>query len=185
MSEETIICCICDRVIIPHPKAGKRQKTCGDERCRKEYKKESNARWRKENPDHWKDDYPRVKGWLDLHPGYLKQYRGEHPEYVQKNRDNQRLRDHKRKVHLDIQAKLNRQPSDIVRIIETAPQVSRLDIQADLIMQPIEVTLLLSHLFRIAPLDIQDKMEFTMFFRDNRAIKTGGDGYGRPMDRGS
>lgn len=185
MPEEKKSCCICHRIIIHHTKAEKRQKTCGDKECQKELKKENNARWRKENPEHWKGDYPRVKEWLDQHPGYLKQYRQEHPEYVKNNRDNQRGRDHKRKVHLDIQAKLNRQPSDIIRIIKTAPESSHLDIQDELIMQPLEVTLLLSHMFQIAPLDIQDKMEFSTFFGDNRAIKTGGGGYGHPMDRGS
>ena len=100
-------CCICATSFLPRRTVGDRQKTCGNPSCQRSHKQNANARWRSNNPQYSRDDYPRVRTWLDQHPGYLTQYRHDHPEYVRKNREAQKRRDRQGRVHLDIQAEMD------------------------------------------------------------------------------
>ena len=122
-------CPYCKIYFTPHVKVGSRQKTCGKPACKKTLKAENNRRWRGKNSDYYKDDYHRVKQWLDDHPGYLKHYRESHPEYVQKNREAQRLRDRKKRLLLDIQDQLSIKPIEMTFLFGTLPC---LDIQVQL-----------------------------------------------------
>lgn len=146
-------CPYCQTYFIPHPSVSKRQRTCGKNECQKLRKAENNSQWRQKNPKHYKGDYSRLKAWLDDHPGYLKQYRQNHPEYIRKNKKAQSLRDRSKKLHLDIQAKLRRQRTGIINELWDH---SNLDIQAEPILKPIEITFLFSHFSR---LDIQAEMD--------------------------
>ena len=181
MQEERQTCCICSASYIPHPKVGTRQKTCGNPICQRIRKENNNARWRRNNPDYDKNDYDRIKACLEKNHGYLKRYRQNHPEYVRKNRDAQRYRDRAKKLHLDIQAKLNKQPIEIISQMENAPPSSCLDIQAEFLLEPLEITFLMSRFAHFPCLDIQTKMAFTAPLLDNRAIKQGGGVYGCQM----
>ena len=174
-------CCICSISFWPHRKLGERQKTCGNPPCQKALKANNNARWRRDNPGYGKNDYPRVKAYLEKNPGYLQRYRQSHPEYVQKNRDAQKCRDRTKRIHLDIQAKLSRQPSEIVAQSKSIPKVSHLDIQDEFILKPIEITLFLSHFVHFSHLDIQAEMDFSVSLPDNGIIKHGGGAYGCKM----
>ncbi len=147
------------------PRRGQRQKTCGSSSCQKALKKDNNARWREENPKYCRGDYPRVKAWLDLHPGYLRRYRQTHFAYVENNRRSQKLRDRQRKLHLDIQAKIKRQPSEIIDRLWNLPD---LDIQDEISLQPLEVTLLLS---TFPCLDIQVLLDKKGCPKDNDIIE--------------
>lgn len=142
-------CPYCERYLTNDPRVRKRRKTCGDSLCQKALKRENNANWRKKNPDYFRKDYERLKVWLLKHPGYLKYYRATHPEYVRRNREAQRQRDRRRRVHLDIQAKIRGQLPEIIKELDHLPF---LDIQAKKSTQPLEI----SFLFRSYPLlDIQ------------------------------
>lgn len=174
-------CCICANSFIPHRAVGDRQKTCGSPSCKKRHKQNANEQWRLNNPDYNRDDYPRVRTWLDQRPGYLTRYRHDHPEYVRKNRENQRRRDRQRRVRLDIQAKLSRQPADIMDHLTKVPPACDLDIQDEHILKPLEITFVLSRLAHMPCLDIQAEMDFLPHLRDNGAIKPGGDNYGCPL----
>src|SRR3990172_124598 len=115
-------CPYCHTFFIPSPRGGgKNQKICKKPSCKKALKAENNARWKWENPDHWHNDYPRVKQWLDQHPGYLKQYRADHPEYVQKNREAQGQRDRKKRIHLDIQDDKTPKPLEVTFLVRSFP----------------------------------------------------------------
>lgn len=160
-------CRYCKRLFIPDPRVGDRQKTCGDPLCQKAHKVENNALWRSRNPDHFRKDYPRVKEWLDQHPGYLKQYRETHPEYVKKNREAQRVRDRRKKLRLDIQAEIKRQASEITNQLWNLPH---LDIQDEISIQPPEMTFLFSSL---PCLDIQVPLDNPFCLRENVTIHTG------------
>jgi hypothetical protein len=105
-------------------------------------KANNNQNWRQNNPKYYKEDYLRLKAWLDNHAGYLKQYRQNHPEYTQKNKKAQLLRDRSKKLHLDIQAELRRQRTEIINELW---DYSNLDIQAEPTLKPIEITFLFSH----------------------------------------
>ena len=172
-SKETKIttrkCPYCHTFFIPTPRGGgKDQKVCKKPSCKKALKAESNARWRRNNPNSCLNDYPRVKQWLDQHPDYLKQYRANHPEYVQKNRDAQRQRDQRKKLHLDIQAQIRDQLPEITKQLQHLPF---LDIQDDRSPKPLEMTFLL-HSFPY--LDIQIQIAKSIHLEQNKIIQTGG-----------
>jgi hypothetical protein len=181
MQEKKRKCCICSTLFTPHRKASNSQKVCEKPECKKIHKRNNNARWRQNNPDYYKDDYDRLKSWLTKHPGYLEQYRQEHPGYVQKNREAQKRRERHKKRHLDIQAKLSRQPSEIMDKLEDVLPASHLDIQDGFILQPLEITLFLSRFIHFSRLDIQAVMDFPFPLQDNGAIKRGGGAYGCKM----
>ena len=160
-------CRYCKRLFLPDPRVGERQKSCGDPLCQKAHKVENNARWRGRNPDYFRNDYPRVKEWLDQHPGYLKDYRQSHPEYVKKNREARRLRYRRKKLCVDIQAEIKRQSIEITDKLWHLPHV---DIQAERSIQPFEMTLL----FGTFPcLDIQVPLDNAFCLRQNATIHPG------------
>jgi hypothetical protein len=160
-------CRYCGRLFIPDPRVGDHQVTCDDPHCKKTHKATNNARWRRRNPDYFRNDYPRVKQWLDQHPGYLKQYRQSHPEYVKKNRERQRVRDRRKSLYLDIRAEIKRQAPEITNQLWN---LSRLDMQDEISAQPIEMTFLFSNL---PCLDIQVPLDNAFCLRDNATINTG------------
>lgn len=164
-------CRYCKRLFIPDPRVGERQKTCGDPLCQKSHKMQNNTRWRKRNPDYFRDDYPRVKQWLDQHPGYLKHYRESHPQYVKKNRQSQRVRDRSKRLCLDIQAEIKRQTPQITNQLWHLPH---LDIQDEISIKPLQMTLLFSNL---PCLDIQVPLDKPFCLRDNALIHKGGKGH--------
>ena len=162
-------CPYCHTVFIPTPRGGgKNQKVCGEPSCKKALKAESNARWRRNNAKHLRDEYVRVKQWLEQHPGYLKQYRTNHPQYVQKNREAQRKRDQRKKAHLDIQARIKEQLPEITKQLR---QLSDLDIQDAKMSEPLEMTFLLSS---FPCLDIQIQIAKSVRLDHNFIIQTGG-----------
>ena len=160
-------CRYCKRLFIPDPRVGERQKTCGDPLCQKAHKAKNNTRWRGRNPDYFKNDYPRIKGWLDQHPGYLKQYRQSHPGYVKKNREARRLRYRRKRLRVDIQAEIKRKSIEITDKLWNLPDV---DIQAEISAQPPEMTFLFSTLPCV---DIQVPIDNTLCLRQNATIHTG------------
>lgn len=160
-------CRYCKRLFLPDPRVGKRQKTCGDPLCQKTHKVKNNARWRRRNPDYFKNDYPRVKDWLDHHPGYLKDYRQSHPEYVKKNREARRLRYRRKRLCVDIQAEIKRQSIEITDKLWNLPDV---DIQDEISIQPLEMTFLFSTLPCV---DIQILLDNHFCLRENATINTG------------
>ncbi|MCW4017066.1 MAG: hypothetical protein NWF00_00030 [Candidatus Bathyarchaeota archaeon] len=160
-------CPYCKTPFSPDPNVGNRQKTCGKPACKRALKAENNRRWRQRNPDYYRNDYCRLRAWLEHNPGYLKRYRESHPEYIEKNRKAQKVRDRRKKLRLDIQAQLKRQASDITN--ELWKSVN-LDIQAQLEAKPLEMTFLFS---TIPCLDIQTQMDSTFPGKENGPIVCG------------
>ena len=161
-------CRYCRASFVPNPRVRQRQKTCAKPACKKALKAENNLRWRQENPDCCHHDYPRVKEWLDQHPDYLKRYRQSHPPYVQKNRQAQRLRDRRKKLHLDIQAQIQDQVPEITEQLWNQPD---LDIQASIPLQPLKMTFLFSS---FPCLDIQAQMDKAVCPKENGIIMNRG-----------
>jgi hypothetical protein len=158
-------CPYCKRFLTLNPRVRKQRKTCGRPSCQKALNRDNSARWRQGHPESCHPDYPRVKAWLDRHPGYLKRYRETHPAYADNNRQAQRLRDRRKKLHLDIQNKIKRQPS---KIIDQLWDLSHLDIQNETSLQPIEI----SYLFSTFPcLDIQNSLANNLCLKENDTIE--------------
>ena len=167
-------CPYCHTFFIPSPRGGgKNQKVCKKPSCKKALKAENNARWKWENPEHWHNDYSRVKQWLDQHPGYLKQYRDDHPEYIKKNHDAQRQRDQRRRLGLDIQARIRDQLPEITKQLRQLPD---LDIQDAKTTQPLEMTFLLSS---FPCLDIQIQIAKSIPLEHNFIIQNGGNDHAK------
>ena len=160
-------CPYCKTPFTPHPKVGDRQKICGKPACKKALKSENNRRWRQGNPGYYRNDYPRLREWLDQNPGYLEHYRENHSAYVEKNREAQRVRDRRKKLRLDIQARLKRQAPEITNQLW---RFSNLDIQAQLDAKPPEMTFLFSTL---PCLDIQVPLDRASCVGENAAIPCG------------
>jgi len=160
-------CPYCKSSFMPHPRVGNRQKTCGKPDCRKRLKAKNNKRWREENPDYFRNDYQRVKTWLDEHPDYLKTFRENNPDYVKKNREAQRIRDRGKKIRLDIQAQLKEKLPDIINQTWSLPN---LDIQDEISLKPAEMTFLFS---TFPCLDMQDEMDRVRYPGENGNISKG------------
>lgn len=45
-------CAVCRRWYLPDPRTRHRQKTCGSDKCRVEWRRRTQARWRTRNPDY-------------------------------------------------------------------------------------------------------------------------------------
>jgi S-adenosylmethionine hydrolase len=110
-------CAFCGQSFTPDPRAGKRQKACPRKECRRQRKSLSQKRWVEKNPEYFHGRYANTRAWLDQHPGYLREYRRNHPEYVEKNR----IRTSARKKELkegqfDIQDELKSQLIDISQV---------------------------------------------------------------------
>ncbi len=157
-------CRYCQSSFIPNPRVGKRQKTCGKPACKKALKAQNNARWRKENPDCCRNDYPRVKQWLDEHLDYLNHYRQTHPEYVQRNREARKLRYRRKKLGVDIQAQIKDQLPGITEQLWNQPFV---DIQASIQTQLHGMTFLFSS---FPCFDIQAQMDKALCPKENGII---------------
>jgi hypothetical protein len=136
--------CFCGTIIISNKKIGSRQKTCGSKDCQRELKRRNNARWRKNNPDHWCNDYARVKTWLDEHPGHLEGYRKSHPEYVSKGREAQKLRDRSKRLRSNLQDKITKQTPNIIAQLWDKSRLDNPDTQGKMTMKPLEAVFLLS-----------------------------------------
>ena len=165
-------CPYCQRFLTLNPRVRKRRKTCGHPSCQKALNRENSARWKQEHPDSCRPDYPRVKLWLDRHPSYLRHYRETHPAYVENNRQAQRLRDRRKKLHLDIQAKIKRQAPEIIDQLWNLPH---LDIRNERGLQPLEITLLFS---TFPCLDMQNSLDKNLGLKDNGLIAPGGQFHG-------
>lgn len=71
----TKVCEVCRTTFTPDPCVGKRQRVCEKLRCQRERRQRSQRNWLAQNPDAFRGRYPKLKLWLDAHPGYLKNYR--------------------------------------------------------------------------------------------------------------
>ena len=126
-------CAFCGQFFIPDPRVGARQKACYQKKCRRQRKALSQKRWVEENPDYFCGRYENTRAWLEQRPGYLREYRRNHPEYVERNRIKARERKKEQKVgRFDIQDELK---SQLIDISQVKPRKVGLDIQDELSAQ--------------------------------------------------
>lgn len=151
-------CRFCGIWFYPHPRSGARQLCCSAAACAKKREKYSQTTWHHEkDPTYDLGRYEGTKQWLHEHPGYLRNYRATHPDYVQKNREQQKKRDQKRRSgNLDIR--------DALMLQELSHQVDtyksgNLDIRDPLLPYPV---LFLGLMSCIRNLDIQDSIGISL-----------------------
>lgn len=90
-------CAHCRQVFIPNPRV-KHQEYCGHQICQKARK----AKWQRQkmalDSDYRLNQKDAQQQWQEKHSGYWDKYRQSHPEYCQRNRQLQKLRDAKRRA---------------------------------------------------------------------------------------
>jgi hypothetical protein len=65
---------------------------CSDPACQRERKRQWQHEKRKNDADYQDNQSRAQRAWLDRHPDYWRIYRGKHPEYAERNRVQQRIR---------------------------------------------------------------------------------------------
>lgn len=96
-------CANCRQWFNPDPRSFLRenqlyQRYCSKLICCKSSKKESQAKWLGKNRDYFKGEVHKrdCRRWVSKHPGYWRGYRRLHPDYVEANRQTQKIRDQRR-----------------------------------------------------------------------------------------
>ena len=70
---------------------------CEDERCQKERRRRWQKKKRHSDADYRDNERRAQRSWTERHPEYWQDYRREHPEYAERNRQQQRDRDRRRR----------------------------------------------------------------------------------------
>jgi hypothetical protein len=95
MSKTTHKCAHCREQFKPNPRV-KNQKYCGKRECRKARR----AKWQRDkiatDEDYRENQKICSQKWEVRHPGYYRQYRRKHPEYTERNRILQQIRNNRR-----------------------------------------------------------------------------------------
>ena len=95
---ETFRCAHCQKEKPINPRLKGQQKYCGDVDCQRARKAAWQRNRKATDPEYCQSQNQAVKQWQQNKPGhqYQKQYRDEHPDYVDKNREQQRRRNQER-----------------------------------------------------------------------------------------
>lgn len=151
-------CRYCGVWFLPAPQSGKRQIQCGAPECAQQLKKNSHAAWlKKKAPTYYSGRYKNTKASLSKRPGYLKEYRRNNPDYVEKNRRQQKKRDkNRRNSNLDIQDSAFAQ--DLTYQRDTC-KLSNLDIQESAFPY---LQLFLGLTSKLRNLDIQERIDIQL-----------------------
>ena len=85
-------CAGCRKLFHPRPQCPE-QGFCSAPACQRERKRRWQKAKRAADADYRDNDVQASRHWRDQHPGYWRAYRRNHPEYVTRNREQQRERD--------------------------------------------------------------------------------------------
>jgi len=84
-------CIACGQPFKPRPQVPQ-QAYCSAPSCQRERKRQWQRLKLQNDPDYQDNQDRAQKAWLERNPNYSRQYRDSHPEYVKRNRDQQRER---------------------------------------------------------------------------------------------
>ncbi len=113
-------CRYCGEEFTPKPHVEKIQVCCGEQRCKAQRKAEAQNRWLKTKPDYFKGEYWRTRRWLAEHPGYLRGYRKNNPDYVLKDNGARRRRRIRTRRSADIQDAWPRREIKRIQVLQGA-----------------------------------------------------------------
>ena len=88
-------CASCGQTFRPRPQVPA-QRFCGAKACQRERKRRWQQAKRASDPDYRLNQVQAQQSWGARHPEYWQVYRQGHPEYCQRNREQQRERDRRR-----------------------------------------------------------------------------------------
>jgi hypothetical protein len=91
-------CAGCKRVFKPNPRVTD-QRFCPQESCQKERRRREQKKRRRRDPDYRENEKNAQERRRQNNPRYSHSFRQTHPQYVERNRLQQRQRDRKRRGH--------------------------------------------------------------------------------------
>jgi hypothetical protein len=91
---ESKYCVACGQSFLPRPQTP-HQTFCSASSCQRTRKQQWQRNKLQVDPDYQENQKRVQKDWLKRNPGYYRQYRASHPDYVAENRFQQRKRNHK------------------------------------------------------------------------------------------
>ena len=86
----------CGLLFVPCPQVPK-QEFCSRKECQQARKREWNRNKLASDPEYQEARKDAQQRWQDKNPNYWKEYRAGHSEYTKKNREQQRIRNQKRR----------------------------------------------------------------------------------------
>ena len=89
-------CVVCRKTFTPTGRV-RDQRFCALPECQKERRRRGQKKKRRRDEDYQENDERAQREWTKKHPGYFKAYRESHPDYTEKNLQQQRQRDAKRR----------------------------------------------------------------------------------------
>jgi len=124
-------CPVCGDPFEPRPQV-KNQKFCPSERCQRERKRRWQQAKRQTDPAYKADQREHAKKWADLHPNYSREYRAKNPDFAERNRAKQKIRNKKRRVALIAKMDMSKSespvPSGIYRLTPIdASRIAKMD----------------------------------------------------------
>lgn len=88
-------CAACGGVFRPRPQI-RGQRYCAQGSCQRERRRHWKRQKRRIDPD-YRDNQARARrAWSERHPDYWREYRRQHPGYLERNRQQQRVRNARR-----------------------------------------------------------------------------------------
>lgn len=96
MSRRRKKCRCCRELFQPHPQTYRQQITCDKPECRAWRRQQALEEWRAKNPVYEESRREKILQWQKEHgAAYMREYREDHPAYVEENRRRQAERDQK------------------------------------------------------------------------------------------
>lgn len=92
-------CLYCHRPFLPSVYR-RQQVVCSQAECQRQRRTEYHRQKLRSDPEYRQVAHDSQRKWRQAHPDYLRQYLAHHAETVERNRQQQRLRDQKRRFRL-------------------------------------------------------------------------------------
>jgi hypothetical protein len=88
-------CAACGASFLPRPQVPE-QHYCSKPKCQRERRRRWKHGKRQTDPDYRDNQSRAQRSWSERHPGYWREYRRAHPQYCERNRQQQRMRNARR-----------------------------------------------------------------------------------------
>ena len=98
-------CASCGKAFVARPQV-RQQRFCSAAACQRERRRRWQAERLQHDLDYRANQRAAQRAWRRRHPEYWRGYRDTHPKYVERNRQQQRVRDAARRTQADL-AKMN------------------------------------------------------------------------------
>jgi hypothetical protein len=123
-------CAACSRKFRPRPQTPN-QAYCPGELCQRERRRLWQKAKRHTDPDYRANQAKAQRTWCQSNPGYWRDYRLAHPEYVSRNRAQQSERNERRNglaiAKMDASASEKLFPPGVYRLVPLAPAIAKMD----------------------------------------------------------